>query len=60
MVKYQPFHNKLVNHKIKKSQVLANSFAFTKKVILEMFIPAPLSILLLNLNKKWILLQLLQ
>ena len=62
MVKYQPFRYKLVDHEIKKiTRFNLIRLPFQKKIILEMFIAAPSpSILLLSLNKKWILFQLLQ
>ena len=50
--KYQLFYYKLVNHEI-------IHLLLPKKIILEMFIPTPIEIWF-SLDKKWILLQLLQ
>ena len=61
MVKYQPFFYKLVDHEIKKITSLNLILLhLQKKIILEMFIAAPTEYLQVSLNKKWILLQLLQ
>ena len=61
MVKYQPFYYKLVDHEIKKITSL-NLIRphFQKKIILEMFIAVPTEYLQASLNKKSILLHLLQ
>ena len=52
MVKYQPFYYKLVDHEIKKiTSLYLIRLHLQKKIILEMFIAAPPSILLLSLKR---------